>query len=114
MPIDDNGGMNADALTRTLEEFLTEASGAIVLEDGAVMFDLAQARYSISGEHNKCVLFVRQDRVGADQQDRQADGTWQARALTTPEAPLTFPGIGSVGRLGDLYKFTPLDPFARA
>jgi hypothetical protein len=58
VPIDDNGGMNADALTRTLEEFLTEASGAIVLEDGAVMFDLAQARYSISGEHNKCLLHL--------------------------------------------------------
>jgi len=54
----DNGGMNADALTRTLEEFLTEASGAIVLEDGAVIFDLAQARYSISGEHNKCLLHL--------------------------------------------------------
>ena len=50
--------MNAEALTRTLEEFLTEASGAIVLEDGAVMFDLAQARYSVSGEHNKCLLHL--------------------------------------------------------
>ncbi len=58
MPIYDNGGMNADALTRTLEEFLTDASGAVVLEDGAVMFDLAQAKYSISGEHNKCLLHL--------------------------------------------------------
>jgi hypothetical protein len=58
VPIYDNGGMNADALTRTLEEFLTDASGAVVLEDGAVMFDLAQAKYSISGEHNKCLLHL--------------------------------------------------------
>ena len=50
--------MNAEALTRTLEDFLTEASGAVVLEDGAVMFDLAQAKYSISGEHNKCLLHL--------------------------------------------------------
>jgi len=50
--------MNAEALTRTLEEFLTEASGAVVLEDGAVLFDLAQAKYSISGEHNKCLLHL--------------------------------------------------------
>src|SRR5206468_1624594 len=50
--------MNADALSRTLEEFLTDASGAVVLEDGAVMFDLAQAKYSISGEHNKCLLHL--------------------------------------------------------
>jgi hypothetical protein len=25
----------------------------VVLEDGALTFDLAQAKYSISGEHNK-------------------------------------------------------------
>jgi hypothetical protein len=58
VPIKDNGGMNGEALTRTLQEFLTEASGAVVLEDGAVMFDLAQAKYSISGEHNKCLLHL--------------------------------------------------------
>jgi hypothetical protein len=57
-PIHDNCGVNADALTHTLEEFLGEASGAVVIEDGAVMFDLAQAKYSISGEHNKCRLHL--------------------------------------------------------
>ena len=51
-------GMNPEALTRTLEDFLSEASGAVVLEDGAVTFDLAQAKYSISGEHNKCLLHL--------------------------------------------------------
>jgi len=50
--------MNAEALTRTLQEFLGEASGAVVIEDGAVMFDLAQSKYSISGEHNKCLLHL--------------------------------------------------------
>jgi hypothetical protein len=50
--------MNPDALTRTLQEFLSEASGAVVLEDGGVAFDLAQAKYSISGEHNKCLLHL--------------------------------------------------------
>ena len=29
-----------------------------MLEDGAVMFDLAQSKYSISGEHNKCLLHM--------------------------------------------------------
>jgi hypothetical protein len=47
-----------DALTRTLQDFLSEASGAVVLEDGAIAFDLAQARYSISGEYNKCLLHI--------------------------------------------------------
>lgn len=47
-----------DALTRTVQDFLSEASGAVVLEDGAVAFDLGQARYSISGDHNKCLLHL--------------------------------------------------------
>jgi len=50
--------MNAESLTHTLEEFLGEASGTVVIEDGAVMFDLAQSKYSISGEHNKCLLHL--------------------------------------------------------
>jgi len=50
--------MTPEALTRTLQEFLAEAAGAVVLEDGAVAFDLALAKYSISGEHNKCLLHL--------------------------------------------------------
>jgi len=50
--------MSPELLARTVEEFLSEASGAVVLEDGAVQFDLAEARYSISGEHNKCLLHL--------------------------------------------------------
>jgi len=45
-----------DALTRTVQEYLSEASGAVVLEKGAVTFDLGQAKYSISGDYNKCLL----------------------------------------------------------
>jgi hypothetical protein len=45
-----------DPLTRTVQDFLSEASGAVVLEDGAVAFDLGQAKYSISGDYNKCLL----------------------------------------------------------
>jgi Uma2 family endonuclease len=73
----------------------------------------AKLRYYQQHEHNRCVLFVRQDRVGAEQHDRLADGGWRRRLLSKPGAALTFPDIGSIGRLGDLYRFTPLDPFAR-
>jgi hypothetical protein len=45
-----------DALTRTVQDFLSEASGAVVLENGAVAFDLSQSKYSISGEYDKCLL----------------------------------------------------------
>ena len=50
--------MTPDALTRTVQDFLSEASGAVVLEDGAVAFDLGQSKYSISGEYNKCLLHL--------------------------------------------------------
>jgi hypothetical protein len=50
--------VNAEVLTRTLQDFLAEASGAVVLEDGAVAFDLERAKYSISGEYNKCLLHL--------------------------------------------------------
>ena len=46
------------ALTRTVQDFLSEAAGAMVLENGAVAFDLAQSKYSISGEHNRCLLHL--------------------------------------------------------
>ena len=48
--------MTPDALMRTVEDFLAGARDAVVLDDGAVLFDLAQAKYSISGERNKCLL----------------------------------------------------------
>ena len=50
--------MTPESLTRTVQDFLNEASGAVVVEDGAVAFDLAQAKYSISGEYNKCLLHL--------------------------------------------------------
>lgn len=53
--------MTSDQLVRVLEEFLATASNAVVIEEGATIFDLAQSKYSISGEHNKCVLHVWSD-----------------------------------------------------
>ena len=50
--------MTPEALAETLQEFLDDAASAVVLEDGAVAFDLARAKYSISGEHNKCLLHL--------------------------------------------------------
>jgi hypothetical protein len=46
------------ALTRTVQDFLCEAAGAVVLENGTVAFDLAQSKYSISGEYNRCLLHL--------------------------------------------------------
>ena len=46
------------SLTRTVLDFLSESAGAVVLENGAVAFDLAQSKYSISGEYNRCLLHL--------------------------------------------------------
>jgi len=54
----DRSGVNPETLTRTVQDFLSGAAGAVVLEDGAVAFDLGQAKYSISGEHSKCLLHL--------------------------------------------------------
>jgi hypothetical protein len=54
----DNSLVTPDALTRTVQDFLSEASGAVVLENGAVAFDLCQSKYSISGDYKKCLLHL--------------------------------------------------------
>ena len=50
--------MTPESLVNSLQEFLSSACDAVILEDGGVIFDLAQSKYSISGEHNKCLLHV--------------------------------------------------------
>jgi hypothetical protein len=50
--------MDLEQLTRELEEFLAGSTDAVVLEDGAVLFDLREARYSISEQHGKCLLHL--------------------------------------------------------
>jgi hypothetical protein len=50
--------MTPDALTRTVEDFLAGGRDAVVLDDGVVLFDLAQTKYSISGERNQCLLHL--------------------------------------------------------
>jgi hypothetical protein len=47
-----------ESLVRTVEDFLVSARDAVIIEDGAVVFDLAQSKYSISGERNKCLLHL--------------------------------------------------------
>ena len=47
--------MTPESLSRTITDFLEGSRAAVVVEDGAVAFDLADARYSISGEYNKCL-----------------------------------------------------------
>lgn len=50
--------MDAAQLERALINFLAEAENAVVVEDGAVIFDLREARYSISGERGRCLFHL--------------------------------------------------------
>jgi hypothetical protein len=50
--------MTAESLSRQLEEFLGGSRHAVVLEDGARIFDLLESKYSVSGEYNKCLLHL--------------------------------------------------------
>lgn len=50
--------MTPESLARSVEDFLLGMQHAVVVEDGDVTFDLAQAKYSVSGELNKCLLHI--------------------------------------------------------
>jgi hypothetical protein len=50
--------MTPDSLVRLLEDFLADSRDAVVLENGEETFDFSSARYSISGEHGKCLLHL--------------------------------------------------------
>jgi hypothetical protein len=50
--------MTPDSLSQMLSDFLDGSRAAVVVEDGAVVFDLAASKYSISGEYNKCLLHL--------------------------------------------------------
>jgi hypothetical protein len=50
--------MTSQTLAGTLEGFLSGSTGAVVVEDGAVVFNLVHAQYSVSGETSKCLLHL--------------------------------------------------------
>jgi hypothetical protein len=50
--------MSPESLIREVSEFLAGSRSAVVIENGALAFDLADAKYNISGEHNKCLLHL--------------------------------------------------------
>jgi hypothetical protein len=50
--------MTPDSLSHMLSDFLHGARAAVVVEDGAIAFDLSESKYSISGEYNKCLLHL--------------------------------------------------------
>ncbi len=78
--------------------------------DKPIVLQLKLAYYQ-KHPSNLGVLFVRQDSVSAKLYARDGDA-WVERRLVDAGGPVDLPGIGIIGRLGDLYRTTPLDPFA--
>jgi len=50
--------ISAASLSRILEDYLASRDSATVLEDGVPLFDLSQARYSITDSNSKCLLHL--------------------------------------------------------
>ena len=50
--------VDSESLVRALQDFLATSRDAVVLEDGSISFDLSCAKYSVSGEHGKCLLHL--------------------------------------------------------
>jgi hypothetical protein len=53
--------MDADAIARSLQDFLAESPSAVVVEGGEVIFDFASAKYACSAERGKCLLHLWSD-----------------------------------------------------
>lgn len=53
-----NREVDSEALILTLRQFLAGSREALVSEDGVVLFDLREARYSVSGDHGRCLLHL--------------------------------------------------------
>jgi hypothetical protein len=65
--------VQSETLARTLQDFISESRDAVVIEDGAVTFDLERAKYSISSEHGKCLLHFWSDERNAVRRVTEAE-----------------------------------------
>ena len=76
--------------------------------------EVLAAKLAYYNQHEYCrsVMVASQDRIAAKLHVRGPDGSWLERDLSTPEAIMDIPDIGPIGRLGDIYINTPLDPFS--
>src|SRR3978361_834475 len=47
-----------EQLATTLDNYLAEYPAAVVMEEGKVLFDMREAKYSLSTEHRRCTLHL--------------------------------------------------------
>jgi hypothetical protein len=93
--------MTPEALARTVEDFLAGARDAIVLDDSAAVFDLAQAKYSISGERNKCLLHLWSSERNLVRRVLDVEIKHEVLRLAVPRLGQTRPGKLEICRQRD-------------
>lgn len=57
-PANNSCTVTPESLSQMLSDFLDGARAAVVVEEGVIAFDLADSKYSISGEYNKRLLHL--------------------------------------------------------
>jgi hypothetical protein len=93
--------MTPEDLIRTVEDFLAGARDAVVLDDGAVLFDLAQAKYSVSGERHKCLLHFWSEERNLVRRVLDVDVKHEVLRLTVQRLGQTRPGKLEICRQRD-------------
>ena len=81
------------AIAGALEEFLALHPGAVVLEDGKVLFDMRTAKYCVAAEHGKCTLQVWSEERNIARRVSAVAARGGAMRLTTARFGQARPGL---------------------
>src|SRR5215831_6684624 len=88
-----NCAISAEKLGKMLESFLAEAPASVALENGEVLFDFSNARYSVTGE-GKCVLHMWSEERNAVRRPCAPSGRGTSRS-SSGFFSANFPATGS-------------------
>ena len=81
------------AIAGALGEFLALHPGAVVLEDGKVLFDMRTAKYCVAAEHGKCTLQVWSEERNIVRRVSAVAARGGAMRLTTARFGQARPGL---------------------
>ncbi len=80
-----------EQLAQTLEAFFAEYPNSVISEDGKVLFDMREARYSLSTEYNRCTLHLWGEDRNLVRRISAAEHRAKALLLTTQKFGQTQP-----------------------
>jgi hypothetical protein len=90
--------MDAEAIARSLQDFLAESPNAVVVEGGEAIFDFATARYACSAERGKCLLHLWSEERNTVRRVLDAEMKNGVLRLTVQRFGQARPGIMEVCR----------------